>query len=289
MNFSNILSEIEKLDPEVYERTSPRRSVIKNWTRTVGLTALPFALGSLFNKAYGKNTDIIVDTLNFALTLEYLESEFYKAAVGNAANIGITGAALTAITTIKDHEVAHVTFLTAAVTAAGGTPVTFTAANFDFSGGSYTGGPGNGNGAFKTALTSDYNLFLAVAQTFEDTGVRAYKGQAANLASSHDYLTAALQIHSVEARHAAHIRRMRAATGTGGGLVAGTVKPWITGNMSGINSPAVQPSYNGEDNTMQLTVQASGLGGKSQDAATESFDEPLDKATILTIVDPFIV
>src|SRR4051812_25222045 len=111
MNFSNILSEIEKLDPEVYERTSERRSVIKNWTRTVGLTALPFALGSLFNKAYGKTADVVIDTLNFALTLEYIESEFYKAAVANASAIGITGAALGAITTIRDHEVAHVGFL----------------------------------------------------------------------------------------------------------------------------------------------------------------------------------
>ncbi len=284
MNFSNILSEIEKLDPEVYERTSQRRSVIKNMTRTVGLAALPFALGSLFNKAYGKTSDIVIDTLNFALTLEYLESEFYKAAVANAGGIGITGAALGAITTIKDHEVAHVTFLRSAITAAGGAPVTFTAANFDFSAGN-----GSGNGPFKAALVSDYNLFLAVAQTFEDTGVRAYKGQAGNLASNKGYLQAALQIHSVEARHAAHIRKMRYASGTGGGLVVGNVKPWITGNMSGINSTAVQASYNGEDNTTQLGVNTVGLGGKSQDAATEAFDEPLTKDQVLAIVDPFII
>ena len=281
MNFSNILSEIERLDPEVYERTSERRSVIKNMTRTVGLAALPFALGSLFNKAYGKSADVVIDTLNFALTLEYLESEFYKAAVANAGSIGITGPALAAITTIRDHEVAHVAFLSSAISTAGGMPVSFTAANFDFSGGN-----GSMNGPFKTALTSDYNLFLAVAQTFEDTGVRAYKGQAGNLAGS-AYLTAALQIHSVEARHAAHLRRMRAAAG--GALVVGTVKPWITGNMSGIASSAVQASYNGEENTMQLTVETNGLGGKSQNAATESFDEPLTKAEVMAIVDPFII
>jgi rubrerythrin len=50
---------------------------------------------------------------------------------------------------------------------------------------------------------------LALAQAFEDTGVRAYKGQAANLMSKPDLLTAALQIHSVEARHASEVRRLR--------------------------------------------------------------------------------
>lgn len=287
MNFSNILSEIERLDPEVYDRTSPRRSIIKNWMPKVALATLPLALGSLFNKAYGRNTDVITDVLNFALTLEYLEAEFYIAAVTNAGGIGISGAALGAITTIRDHEIAHVAFLRTAITAAGGTPVTFTAANFDFSGGSYAGGPGNGNGPFKAALTNDYSLFLAVAQTFEDTGVRAYKGQAPALMPNNEVLQAALQIHSVEARHAAHIRYMRRSNG--GALVTGDIKPWITGNNSNINSPAVQPSYNGEEVTMQAGVPISGIGGISQNAASESFDEPLTRDQVLAIVDGFIV
>ena len=50
---------------------------------------------------------------------------------------------------------------------------------------------------------SNYKTFLAVSQALEDTGVRAYKGQAGNLKSSDEILTVALQIHSVEARHAA--------------------------------------------------------------------------------------
>ncbi len=280
MNLNNILTEIERLDPEVYERTSPRRSVIKNWMPKLAAVTLPFALGSLFKKAYGKTADDLVGVLNFALTLEYLESEFYKAAVTNAATIGITGAGLGAITTIRDHEIAHVAFLRDTITALGGTPVTFTAANFDFSGGSGPGGT-PGAGPFKTALINDYALFLAVAQTFEDTGVRAYKGQAPAVMSDNGVLTAALRIHSVEARHAAHIRRMRAASGV-------TVKPWITGNNSAIGSTAVQASYNGEENITQGTISIPSLG-VSQDAATESFDEPLTKAEVLAIVDPFII
>lgn len=45
-------------------------------------------------------------------------------------------------------------------------------------------------GTFMDVFTN-YGLFLAVAQNFEDTGVGAYKGQACNPMSNHDFLTAA--------------------------------------------------------------------------------------------------
>ena len=48
----------------------------------------------------------------------------------------------------------------------------------------------------------------AIKARFEDLGVAAYKGQAANLIENDAILTAALQIHSVEARHAAEVRRI---------------------------------------------------------------------------------
>ena len=55
---------------------------------------------------------------------------------------------------------------------------------------------------------SNFKTFLALSQTFEDLGVAAYKGQAGNLKGNGAILTAALQIHSVEARHAAEVRRI---------------------------------------------------------------------------------
>ena len=64
----------------------------------------------------------------------------------------------------------------------------------------------------------DYPTFQLLAQGFEDFGVRAYKGQAPNLMASDAVLTAALRIHSVEARHASEIRRLRGQKG------------WIPGN-----------------------------------------------------------
>lgn len=278
MNLSNIIKEIEKVDPEVYERTDTRRSAMKSFAGIGGkiaLAAVPLALGAMFQKAYaGTNgiQDTVTDILNYALTLEYLEAEFY--ADGVAANGLIpAGDTLTGIQLIAKHEAEHVAFLKAAVTQAGGTPVA--KPTFDFTAGGLFGN-----------VFSNFETFLSVAQTFEDTGVRAYKGRAAEIVGGGDYLTAALRIHSVEARHAAHIRGLRKAFGSG----IGNVKPWITGKMSGINSTAVQPSYDGEELTTQATINIVNINGFviSADAASEAFDEPLTKDQVLAIVKPFI-
>ena len=276
MNFQHIVSEIEKIDPEIYERTSERRAAFKNFghigTR-FALAALPLALGSIFQKAYGQTTTGVIGVLNFALQLEYIESNFYIKGVATPGLIP-AGPSLTALTTIRDHENTHVNFLRTAITAAGGTPYTYTASQFDFT----------AKGAFPDVFTN-YNTFLAVAQAFEDTGVRAYKGQAGNLqgTANRSYLTAALNIHSVEARHASHVRMMRAALGA-------PVKPWITGVVSGIDS-RTNGNYIGEDNTVQGGVTITTLSGVNANvtasAATEAFDEPLTKDQVVALVTPF--
>ncbi|WP_207428508.1 ferritin-like domain-containing protein [Pedobacter sp. SYSU D00535] len=275
MNFYNILNEIEKIDGDVYERLSPRRRAIKALTGfggKVALSALPFALGTMFKKAYGQtNANAqIIDVLNFALTLEYLEAEFYTTGLSRATLVIPSTEARNALTTIRDHETAHVNFLKTAIQSMNGTPVN--KPNFDFT----------AKGNFPTVFTN-YDTFLAVSQAFEDTGVRAYKGQAGNLMPSDAVLTAALKIHSVEARHAAHVRRMRAARGA-------QVKPWITLNQSGIASNAVQPIYNGEEVVTQANVAITGINGTSvsANAASEAFDEPLTKEQVLAIVTPFL-
>ena len=284
MNLQNIISDLAENDAEVFEKLSDRRRAMKNFTGFAGkiaLASLPLALGSMFKKAYGQTPSSVLETLNFALKLEYLESEFYKAGVAAAGLIPTGTPAQAALTKIRNDEVAHVAFLRTAITQAGGTPVTLSAASFDFTAG----------GAFADVF-SDYDLFLAVSQTFEDTGVRAYKGQAGNLMSNNDVLTAALNIHSVEARHAAHIRSMRRArkaANPGNALYVGDIKPWITLNNSNIGSPAVQASYNGEESTMQAGVNIKTVGGLNLSAATasESFDEILTASQVLAIVGPF--
>jgi hypothetical protein len=272
MNFYNILQEIEKIDGDVYERLNPRRKAIKALTGfggKVALSALPLALGTMFKKTYGQ-TSKVVDVLNFALTLEYLEAEFYTKGLSIATFTIPTDAARGALTTIRDHENAHVNLLKSTISSMGATPVS--KPTFDFT----------AKGTFPTVF-SNYDTFLAVSQAFEDTGVRAYKGQAGNLMGSNAVLTAALNIHSVEARHASHIRQMRKARGA-------DVKPWITGNQTGIGA-AVQAVYNGEETDTQAGVKITGIGGKniSMNAATEAFDEPLTKDQVLAIVTPFIV
>ena len=270
MNLVNLLEEIEKVDGDVYERLSPRRKAMKsffNMGSKIAAASVPFALGSMFKKAYGQTPADILGVLNFALTLEHLEYCYYERGYRLAPIPA--GADKNAIKVIRDHEDLHVKFLETAITSAGGTPVK--SAKYDFT----------AKGTFPDVF-SNYATFLAVAQAFEDTGVRAYKGQAGNLISSDAVLTAALRIHSVEARHAAHIRTMRTRNGFA------MVKPWITGKESGIGAPA-QASYNGEELDTQAGILITNINGKDIpfEAATESFDEPLTKEQVVAIVTPF--
>jgi hypothetical protein len=296
MNVKNILTEIEKVDPEVYERLDTRRHAMKRFSfigKTLALAAVPSALGAMFKKAYGQTNADIQDVLLFAYLLENLEAEFYKKVVSTFGVIGVpAGPAQAALTTIRDHEVAHVNFLKTVLNSLATSTPNYTAASFDFSGGN-----GTGTGPFAAAATN-YGVMLAVAQTFEDTGVRAYKGQAPRLINNNDVLTAALQIHSVEARHASHIRQMRRNLASGSLVPAGvTLQPWITLAQSGIETgnsganAAIQLSYAGEEVVSQAGITITNIGGNtiSANEASEAFDEPLTKAQVTAIVDPFVV
>jgi hypothetical protein len=281
MNLFSIIEEIEKVDPEIHERISPRRDAIKNITSfgsKVAIAALPFAFATIFKKAYGQATPASVNAvLNFALNLEYLESYFYNQ---GAAVAGLIPAADTAyFSIIQADENAHVTFLQSVLGSAAGAMPTFDL---------------TANGTFPTVL-SNYQTFLAVANAFEDTGVRAYKGQAVNLIGNQTILTAALSIHAVEARHASAIRSIRASYGV-------NIAPWITGSSSVYNDTGVATvnanygggasGYPAENNVIQggvdVTTLASAYGSTTPyNVACEAFDEPLDMATVLTLVGPF--
>jgi hypothetical protein len=278
MNLLNLIEQIDKADPEFQDRISPRRDAIKNITSfgsKVAVAALPFVFTTLFKKAYGATPVLSVnDTLNFALKLEYLEAAFYNAGVASATLQGQFSATEKAyLTSIQGHENAHVKFLQGVLTTnAVAQSTQGTNGVYDFTAG----------GTFPTVMTSSAT-FLSVALAFEDTGVRAYKGAAPNLIGQQVALTAALDIHSVEARHASAIRQLLFARGL-------SIKPWITGaNDTGI--VAVNGNYAGEDNVVQGGVTVTSLpavsGTTSTTAAQEAFDEPLDPTTVAGLVAPF--
>lgn len=201
--------------------------------------------------------------VNFALTLEYLEAEFYT--IGVATSGLIPAADRTIFTTIRDHEVAHVQFLRNYLTSEGLTPVA--KPTFDFTAG----------GRFDPF--TNYETFKLLAQAFEDTGVRAYKGQAGNLIDDKDLLIAALTIHSVEARHAAEVRRLRGLQG------------WIPFNQPGAPAP-VAPVYAGMAVTVKAGINVVSIAspfGVTEEDVTEAFDEALSMQAVLDIASPFIV
>src|SRR6201992_3454313 len=193
----------ESFETDVKEKNFSRRETI---TKGLGfglkaaLDAIPFGLfDAMNNKAMAgpSNTDI-VSILNFALTLEYLESTFYSTGLSTGGLIPSSDK--TVMSQISKHETDHVATLKSTITSLGGTPVAMP--TFDFTAGGTYGD-----------VFSNYQTFLALSNAFEDTGVRAYKGAAPSLLGAGAVLTAALDIHSVEARHASEVRRIRGVKG----------------------------------------------------------------------------
>ena len=273
MNFFNIISQLAEVDSDVMGRLDSRRAVFSSLTtvgKRAGQAAVPALLASFFSKAYaGTTAGDPKEVFNYALTLELLESDFYKKVIASPLFLTATPADQAAIRQIAKHEASHVSLLQAVVSGIGGTPVTnitFKQATFNSLATFYGGG----------------SSILGVAQLLEDTGVRAYKGRAADLLGIGDVtiggkvynpLETALQIHSVEARHASHIRYMRQQS------------PWITGNGD-LDS---QPHYTGaipESNVTQSGVNLIAANAitpnttYTQADAAASFDEPLTVAEV---------
>ena len=256
MNLLDFLSRSDSPD-STHSNVSRRNALATLKDVGLGLAAasLPLAVGGTSRSVYAQSMADPVDILNYALTLEYLEESYYRQGLDATQESGdplIPAAARDVYGLIADHEDAHVQLLADTIDQLGGTPVSFSDDDFDFT----------ANGAFDPF--GNYETFLLLSQAFEDTGVRAYKGQAGALAGN-ELLTPALQIHSVEARHAAEVRRLRAERGA-------SLKPWITGNQ-----PAGAPEavYAGEDATTQAGVEQTSLGDYTAADASEAYDEPL--------------
>ena len=122
-----------------------------------------------------------LEILNYALTLEYLEAEFYTRGLKGSI---LKGRALELVTPIRDHEQEHVTVLTQVVKDLGGKPAA--KPEFTFPAGTFT----------------SKSKFLATASAFEELGVTAYHGQVPRIDDA-DILKSAAAIAGVESRHAA--------------------------------------------------------------------------------------
>jgi hypothetical protein len=261
MKALNIIEQINTDELENKKDVSRKEALTKGWSfgLKAALAAIPVAileLGSSKAKAAAPSNADIVAVLNFALTLEYLEADFYIQGLNSGV---IPGSDLAVFQQISKHESAHVTTLKNTIVSLQGTPIN--EPTFDFTAG----------GTYADVFTN-YQTFLAVSNALEDTGVRAYKGQAPNLLGAGAVLTAALDIHSVEARHASEVRRIRG------------LKGWIS-NATG--TPAAV--YAGEDNVTQGGVNVTTVTTAPGISVTEAFDEPLTQAQVIAIAGSFIV
>ena len=125
-----------------------------------------------------------VGIVNFALTLEKIEADFYKQAL---AAPGLDAGAKKLLDSIAKNEAAHVQSLTQALQGLGGKADPAPQTRFP-------------------ELTGQEQV-LRVAIELEDAGVYAYNGAATQIKSP-DILQAAASIAQVEARHAGALREL---------------------------------------------------------------------------------
>lgn len=162
-----------------FNNESDRRNFIK-WAGIVGVGSSLVA-GGLGKQWASAQEDSDIGILNYALTLEYLEADFYTQ--GLDANI-LSGRDKALVTPIKAHEQAHVAALSQTITDLGGEPVK--KPKFKYPGATFKSKDG----------------FLKTASVFEELGVTAYHGQVTKIKNA-DLLAAAASIAGVESRHAA--------------------------------------------------------------------------------------
>lgn len=180
-----------------------RRDLIKGAAAVIPGTIALQMLGTKWAFADAKEFKGPLDVLNYALTLEYLEAEFYRQ--GNHADL-LSGKAEKYLKTIQKDEETHVMALQDTIKKLGGHPVS--APQVDF------------GAAFKTKAS-----YLETAYTFENLGVTAYLGAAPSLFKEKDLLSAAASIFGVEARHAAILGNLANKKAEGGVYQGAFEKP----------------------------------------------------------------
>ena len=143
-----------------------------------------------------------IEIVNYALTLEHLEADFYDKVINSGL---VKDKKLVEMAkTIGQHEREHVDALTATVEKLGGTPATAPETKFE------------------AILEGGLKKVLNTAATVENLGAAAYFGQAGKIKDK-EILAAALAIHSVEARHAAALNHLVKRGFAGKGPLEGSI------------------------------------------------------------------
>lgn len=194
-----------------------RRNIVTSAQAIVLVVCL--SLTSLFlvpaTPAYAQRLDP-QEVVEYALLLEKLEDDFYERAVDafSGGLASLSSEAKTAIRSYGQDEDNHVKALSAVLKQLGGNPNSI----------KIPADP-NYNAILKRDPFDNPRDFLLALQYVEDVGVSAYKGQVQNLlaagAAGETVLAGALEIHTVEARHAAGIRYLRQDS------YNVNIRPWI--------------------------------------------------------------
>jgi rubrerythrin len=142
-----------------------------------------------------------LEIVNYALTLEYLEADFYEQVIDSGAITDMSVAELAK--SIGENEQEHVEALLATAKSLG-TPAEKPRTDF------------------QSVLEGGPEMILSTAATVENLGAAAYLGQAGRIKDK-EILAAALSIHSVEARHAAALNDLAGTGFTGDGPLSGSI------------------------------------------------------------------
>ena len=217
--------------------------------------------------ARGPGTAETLEALQTCLLVAQLQSELYRRGLAASGLIPTVGVSV--FTTAFSHETTHVTSLQSLISLRGGVPRSQPA--FDFT--------AKANFPGFAFLSTQYADFEMIAQALEDLGVRTWKGQLPTLTQDPTILAAGLSMHTVQARHASEVRRIRGKKG------------WVSSNNRGDLPAFMQAVYDGEDNTQQgsvnvLSYSPSSVGGSN--TATEAFDEALTTAQTMAFLAFFL-
>ncbi|MBA2640471.1 MAG: ferritin-like domain-containing protein [Nocardioidaceae bacterium] len=179
-----------------------RRGLIRGDVAAVTPGVAVGALNNRFAWAQAADFDSDVDVLNYALTLEYLEAEFYRQ--GNSAGL-VSGKEQQYLAAVQADEDSHVATIMQTVKQIGGEPVAMPSVDF--------------GGAFASR-----QAYLETSHTFENVGVQAYLG-AAGFIKDKAILQAAAGIFGVEARHAAIVGNLLGLSAEDGVYMGATETP----------------------------------------------------------------